>query len=263
MGLNLENVPEKGHFTIAEIAERWEVDDSVVEYFIFEKGLRLAAYVRDLKTNCFLIAREKGIDADIVMELGAFTRETCDNFSPNQTSGIAPTYELINTEKEVLSKHLILPGWPYSHHELPKYIYYIYWPNSPFTPMAELFDGLVLLFLESFNHVDLDTKNISQLVFKLLKAEMFKYITKEERDRFELEYGISIETKSIQQQVSKKTENKQRRVIKALSEYALNRPLTDQPHSDAKEIDLTLSRKGIQLPCTPETLVKYLAIDSE
>jgi hypothetical protein len=96
---------------------------------------------------------------------------------------------------------------------------------------------------------------------KLIPYNGFDIIPKEERDRFEQEYGITEKTENVPQQIGQKTINNYKEVIRAMSKYILDRPLSEEPHRDANDIDRVLSRKGIVLPVKPPTIAKYISED--
>lgn len=58
--------------------------------------------------------------------------------------------------------------------------------------------------------------------------------------------------------VSTKTENAYLDIILALSEALIGEDLSEKPYADAAKIERALSKKHVQMPCTMETLGKYL-----
>ncbi len=200
MGLNLENVPEKGHFTIAEIAERWEVPESNVEYFIMEKGLRLAAYTRHLGINGLLVNLDTKDMIDIFFEVQKFLHTP----SPEVTLARGLIfYQLTNTEMVFSDQKVVLPQLDPNKQEFPKYLYASgLLPESgyPLICTATLFDKQCAFFLANYS-IDLDTGDYSDLAFFGVNKKIFRYISKEERDRFEKEYGITAETENVDLQV--------------------------------------------------------------
>ena len=58
--------------------------------------------------------------------------------------------------------------------------------------------------------------------------------------------------------ISKKTENAYLDIISVLSQALIGENLSDKPYSDAGKVERKLSKNGMQLPCSMETLGKYL-----
>jgi hypothetical protein len=194
MELNLNNVPEKGHFTISEIAERWEVDESVVEHFIREKSLRLAAYTIDLGIAGLLVNLEARAEMELTHELAKFTLETVEKLNTNKAAGSLFVYRIENSEMELSPEHILTRHDNY--HDYPKYLYFPDYPfiasdfNMSITYVATLFDKSRVFFLSTYN-IEFETGNYFNFGFFAIRKKIFRYITKEERDRFESECQIS------------------------------------------------------------------------
>ena len=58
--------------------------------------------------------------------------------------------------------------------------------------------------------------------------------------------------------LSSKTENLMSNLIKVLAEAVVDEKLSGKKHADASKLELVLSRKGIELPCSKETLATYI-----
>lgn len=260
MGLNLDNVPEKGHFTISEISERWKVDKSVVEHFVFEKGLRLAAYTRDLGIAGLLVSPEGRPNMEFIGELGNFLIKTCEDIQLNKAGGSLFPYELRNKEITFSEENVRTPNTILSKQEYPKYLYLHFGLDKQSLPIiatANLFGGHSVFILADYK-IDVITGNYFDLVFFAIRKKIFKYITREERDRFEKEYGITTETENVEQKVSAKAENKMLEVIQTLASCLLDSGLSENPFTDAEKILKKLSIKSIEATFAKETLAKYL-----
>ena len=146
MGSNLTNVPVKGHFTISEIAVRWEVDESVVEYCILEKGLRLAAYTRDLGITGLLVNPVIKDSMAIVAELAKFVIKTHEEIQLNKAGGSLFGYKLENTEIEFSQQNVLTPNFSLGDREYPKYLYLAPESGLPIICTAKLFNGQLVFF---------------------------------------------------------------------------------------------------------------------
>ncbi len=261
MKLNLDNVPEKDNFTISEIAGRWDVDESVVEHFISDKSLRLAAYTKDLDIGGFLVNLNASTRGYLNNKLARFTWETIEKTGVGYAVGQRYKCIIEGTDFKLPSEQVMTI---FSHYDdYPKYLYLPKYPFQtseikwPLTYQAGLFDGSAAYFIADFN-VDFVTGSTSNFVLYVVRNDFFKYITKEERDRFEREYGITTETENVQKEVGKKTENKMLEVIQALAGALLKNGLSDNPHPDAEKVMKKLAAANQTLDCTRETLAKYL-----
>ena len=105
---------------------------------------------------------------------------------------------------------------------------------------------------------DEETNTFSNLQIGHVGRKHFKYITEIERNRFERELNISSDTKSIVNEVSAKTENKYLQLIQLFAGALLKNGLSEKPFTDAEQLERKLAACGTQLPCTKETLAKYL-----
>ena len=101
--------------------------------------------------------------------------------------------------------------------------------------------------------IDPDTKAIDPIY-----PYMFDTISREERDRFENEYGLTENKVSVSQEVHKKTENIYLELIQLFAGELLKDGLSQQPHRDAAQLIKKISHTNKQMPCSSEILAKYL-----
>jgi hypothetical protein len=280
MGLNLKNLPEKDFFTIDEITERWGCDLETVMHYIYDrKILRFATKTDQHFTHLNgesiqdLTAAIKLIDEVLPESIVSFVDKAYAGYLYSRcidknSKGLGFFLgSKVSDDLEITSyTNEIDQGSPnvskISSAQLPKFLYqddeHVF-ENNRFTPA-----GLDARY-DLYSITVRDFKNNCYLLFQpefkvihITHPFLFDIITKEERDRFEKEHGITTETENVQKEVGKKTENKMLEVIKALAGALLKNGLSDNPHSDAEKVMTKLAAANQTLDCTKETLAKYL-----
>jgi hypothetical protein len=288
MKLNLDNLPEKDFFTIDEIAKRWECDLGIVKDYIFEqKKLRLAIKTdqylnfkrirnKEMRQNYTVLI--KIIDEVLPESVFSFVDKAYVRYAyirgtekeeefgkelghlsiseVSKDSEITKYLNEINQSSPNASKISIA--------QLPKYLY----QENEHVFEEDRFKSKDCNFDARYNLYSITVRDLENNCYLLYQPEiniihithpfLFDIITKEERDRFEKEFEITEDTKSVQQQVSKKTENLQLELMQLFAGMMLKKGLSNNPHTDVEQIIKRLAAANKKLPCSKETLAKYL-----
>jgi len=278
MGLKLNNLPEKDFFTIEEIADRWSCGVDTVNHYIFEsKILRTAIKTKDIGLTSFSVHDNQFT----FLELGGFVAKVYDEcvystgvfiFIDKLLTSENKGNKLKENVDEINLPQLIETAVRSS--EMPKFMYQIQPEllnydvlcesiknpyrgtiNNPYMENKYLKFYLSVMDFEGNRYLLVDP-----LREKIIPTFPYKFniISREERDRFENEFGITEETKNVQNLVSGKTENMYLELIQLFVGSMLRDGLSDNPFTDAGKIERKLASQGKKLPCTKETLAKYL-----
>lgn len=256
MKLNLKNLPKKEYYTFPELAERWACDINLIKQYVDTSVLRAAANVMELPI--LGLVPHSGLSSagrkDSIDWLSYFTGWG-EFFTENPDKDMISAIQVDDFDTGIMRLGMFSKSQILENNDLKQYRHLYMSPLSIFP--TETFDHKqVMCIYRPQDAINVDPK--SGVVIGIPNRKYFKYIIKAELGRFEKEFGITTETKNLTQQVNKKTENKQREVIRAMSNFILGEELSDKPHSDAMAVNLAMSRKNIDLPCSTETLANYL-----
>jgi hypothetical protein len=269
--LDLNRLPEKDYFSFSEIAERWECDTSLIQHYIFEqKSLRIAAHYRPSDQHRLLpisyFNGQHNFIGECIWEVVNSNPppyrirrpyfENFVNFNFTEITNLnlleVPLFNQVDEETQFVFLYLDTdslsgadPGLIEAKLVREEYEDY----GSKFYSENNSKCYLMLQFEE---------KGKTLFAFDFIPLKEFLYITKTERDRFEKEFEITKDTKSVQQQVSKKTENLQLELMQLFAGTMLKEGLSNNPHTDVEQIIKKLAVANKTLPCTKETLAKYL-----
>ena len=269
MNIKLENLPEKDYFSFEEIAERWSCDLETIYHYIYEKKILHPGLSTKKNGIYFAISLDnenypeyKKIH-DIVCGLDKWEGET--NFPRRIDITPKKNDEYVQEIFDSLNQGLLEQN-RISGKKLPSFLYQL--PSELVgIPLIDN-DKLMMEGKDTYGCYisarDITDKRYfffawrrSPCVYPITPT-MFNLIPKEERDRFEKEYGIIEKTEDVQKRVSAKTEHKYLELIQVFVDILLKDGLTEEPYGDAKKIEYLISNKGKKMPCSVETLGNYL-----
>jgi hypothetical protein len=232
VGLNLSNLPDKGHYSFKEIADRWECDKSTLNHYIYDlEILRVAVQASSIK-SIHLLLYGFSVPGAAEAILGALTRNDQGYLeASNETMPIDPRFifidekdspKIINyfhNDKEFPDYFYLIPGFVFSEKELE-----VGDSEDGITVFIETFKGARAYIVDSYSYNELEPnedvggyimdsscynelenkmeRECSNICFNAIYQNRFTIITKEERDRFENKYGITSETESVQKEIS-------------------------------------------------------------
>jgi hypothetical protein len=259
MKLNLNKLPEKNYFSIEDICERWTCDIETINHYIYDqKILYLGLNVKNIKVTSLLMFTDE--NTEYLNEIFTLARHLIDPFDTSQKNIDIPTHTNDETAQKLISELKLdcCRKYKVPVKEMPKFLYEIPQDNLLLIFNDNLLDATYVTARDLDNRKYIMTPQPIRRRLRLLKHGMFNVISREERDRFEAEYGITERTQSVRKQVSKKSENVYLNLIDVLSNALFEGGLTGEPHKDAGKIERLLSKRGLNLPCTTESLAKYL-----
>jgi hypothetical protein len=284
MELDLKKLPEKDYFSLSEIAERWSCDLTQVAHYIYELGLlRLAVKHSDTMVLGMLHAKhspplavvniinilknprmKSTYESEIGTPLGMF-----DDYEDGTDvdGGLRVNFDFVKVDD-------------YFATEYPKYFYLerdnlysedVLGIGSDKRLMAAIihtFDGTCGYIVNAYdNRVDGKLDGFSFLGFDIFYEKIFNIITKEERDRFENKYGITSESKSVQEEVDQyeiggHLPSIANGTIQASRELILRGWLAGRDIDFGTEVDLTRTQLWNELSKASSDLFRSLGKDA-
>ena len=252
------------HLTKKELAKKWDCRVRDIDHCIYDaQSLRLAAKVSESSiVGLYRLSDSTFNLADGLLNIFSSVRES-ESCSDVRSAQYPPLRNVPIPEAEVFFPRF--EGDPIQVGEdqllkdeyLPRYLYRHIFKGSR-AYMAQDFEENHYYLLSERCEFNRTTREYFNPQFLCLDDSYFKYITTEEVERFELEYGIDSGTKNVIDTIAKKTENTYLEIIDTFTKALLGNDYSEKPHSNASRIDRLLSRKDLKLPCTLETLAKYL-----
>ncbi|MFT6402335.1 MAG: hypothetical protein ACJAW1_001498 [Glaciecola sp.] len=249
--MDLLKLPEKSYFSHEELALRWQCEQSLIDHYINEGWLREAV---DAKENYILKSLFDINNSKILEKLEQLNEYiSIEKLGERLLENHKDIYDFISYIKPtrfvyILGKNHSLSQLPYnlSKDEVNP----IFFCSTVFTS----FSG-DLIFSGKLNDKEITGDEKSQLNFE---SPILSYddlvITREERDRFEKEYNLTIIKDAQEELVSTQGHNSYRRVFMTLAEALLGKN-----DFTAKELKDHVEKRfpGKRLP-TEKTLKKYL-----
>jgi hypothetical protein len=201
MGFKLDDHYEKDCFTVEELAKQWDCTSKDIDYLINEtRELRLGMKVDDHVDTCLTQIIP---EADIY-ELMKYTQHKFNDDRQEKDFGlliIDCDIEGLEGFGEIVTIMSALLGTPKTVDEEPRYIYEdilnpIYIKGSidkeGYTPSYISVQGFL-----GQRYILMDSRQGGSIIFgRLLKSD-FRYITREERDRFVREHSGGISQKEV------------------------------------------------------------------
>ena len=267
MKIDLKKLPEKDYFSFEEIAERWSCELETIYHYIYEKRILYPA-ISTIKEGINAVCSRSDENYSEYEKLSKLLYGMVDLGKEIPHRIVIPLKDNNRTIQEMIDSINFEPlkqcyVWG---KRLPSFLYQV---PSELIPYPDGTNYRMMMEGKNTWGFYISARDISGKRYTLLShlntprvypvtPKMFNLIPKEERDRFEKEYGITENSVNVQNRVSKKTENLYLELIQVFAEVILGDELTDKPHSNAAKIDRLLSKKRKNLPCTTETLANYL-----
>jgi hypothetical protein len=274
MGLNLFNLPDKDYYSCKEIADRWGCDETTITHYIYDlRILRVAIKGRSVNPSLpHLLPCKYTIPEAWEAVIGTLVRND-KGYLEASTNSLDPRVTISTGQEVNFLTQYLYKDTPIRLEFTPKYLYltpmFVFSEKSlemgesedGITVFIETFEGVQAYIIDSYSYAKYSADGnheYKDICFNAIYQREFTIITKEERDRFENKYGITSDTESVQKEVGKKTENLQLGLMQLFAGLLLKTGLSNNPHTDAEKLIKKIAAAEKTLPCSKETLAKYL-----
>ncbi len=232
MSLKSEKPIEKGYFTFDELCKRWDCDNNEIEQCIESKKLRAAALVKEVPIEALMKKNESSSPDKFYLEQ-LFSLESVDGrmsvsrlldawFKPEpnlRDFKVIKRVEGVTYGQEQLKYLLhgcVIPkkniiqsptnGLRYLHQYEDKYNISVVDENDEIVLPVEK-----IIYTKHPDEMEDDSKEpiiVEDIILQRIDNKYFKYVTKDDRDRFEKEYGVFVADASSLNSRSHSSDNK-------------------------------------------------------
>jgi len=260
--LNLDKFPEKSCFTYQEIAERWSRDVRYIEQLIDDELLRTAVKLEELPIVGLVINIEDLEDDHDFSTVTTISMREWTGFELLPEQDMLPLdMDIKNAKIEIPTENLITKSEALrseNRNDL-KHLYFL--PGS-MLPLTTFRGDKVLLIHKILPFTALE--KIEDIWLGIINKKFFKYITKDERDRFEKENGITA-LLGIETQDNPKPSTQDKREIVLQKWIKSNQINTEIPLDETRQElwgELGLLNPGLFPPSSPSTLKDFFQAQS-